>query len=132
MNSPDPVPAPQPGSTAIPWYRSPQQISNVTAAVSALIALFPKVGQALNLSNASDVSTAVTIVFGAIAVIAPGVGTALRARSKLQPLTLTKAAAEVHPVTLAAEKTAAAMVQAGIPTTQATAAVIAHQAAAAK
>ena len=86
---------------AIPWYKSPQQIGLVTTAISALIAIFPKLGQELGWTSPSDVTNGVTQVFGVIAVIAPLVGALVRARSKIQPLTLTQSAADVHPNTLA-------------------------------
>lgn len=94
---------------AIPWYRSPQQIGLVTTAVSALIALFPKLGQMLGWTSPTDVSAGVTSVFGVIAVIAPIIGTFIRAKSTVQPLTLTKAAAEVHPNTVANAQAASAV-----------------------
>jgi len=86
---------------AIPWYRSPQQIGLVTTAVSALVAIFPKIGQLLGWSSPGDIANGVTAVFGAIAIIAPIIGTFIRAKSTVQPLTLTQAAAEVHPNTIA-------------------------------
>ena len=90
---------------AIPWYKSPQQIGLVTTAVSALIAVFPKLGQLLGWSSPGDVANGITAIFGVIAVIAPVIGTFIRARSTVQPLTLTQASADVHPNTLAnAEK----------------------------
>lgn len=92
---------------AIPWYRSPQQIGLVTTAVSALIALFPKIGKMLGWNTPDDVSAGVTSVFGVIAVIAPIIGTFIRAKSTVQPLTLTKAAAEAHPNTVANAQAAA-------------------------
>lgn len=92
---------------AIPWYRSPQQIGLVTTAVSALIALFPKLGQLLGWTSPSDVASGVTAVFGVIAVIAPVIGTFIRAKSTVQPLTLTKASAEIHPNTIANAQAAA-------------------------
>jgi hypothetical protein len=87
---------------ALPWYRSPQQIGLVTTAISAVIALFPKVGQLLGWSSPTDVTNGVTTIFGFIAVVAPVIGSFIRARSTVQPLTLTKADAAVHPNTIAA------------------------------
>lgn len=102
MNSPQPVqsvlvvPAPAP---AIPWYRSPVQVTQVTTAVSAAIAIFPKLGKMLGLQTPGDVEPVVEAIFGAIAVLAPILGSIVRSRSRLQPLTLTKAGAEEHPAT---------------------------------
>lgn len=105
MNTPDPLPdgTPDPLKTvpAVPFYKSPVMLANITAFVSAAIALFPKVGQALGLSNPSDVSNAVTTFFAFIAIAAPAVSTVLRAKSKVQPLTLTKAGAKANPNTVA-------------------------------
>src|ERR1700678_4401232 len=86
---------------AQPWYTSRVQISQVTAAVSAVIALFPKVGQLLGWTTPGDISNGVTLIFGAITVLAPIYGSIKRGASNIQPLTLTKAGAEVHPNTLA-------------------------------
>jgi hypothetical protein len=97
MSTPNPVPAP-----AAPWYTSKVQIAQITALVSAFVAISPKVGNALGLKTAADVQTAVEAIFGAIAVVAPLVGTIFRAKSPLQPLTLTQSAAAAHPATVAA------------------------------
>lgn len=87
----------------IPWYKSPVQISLITTIVSGLISLFPKLGAALGITS-SDAGNIVTQVFGAIAVLAPIVGTIFRAKSPVQPLTLTasSAAAQVTPASQAA------------------------------
>jgi microcystin-dependent protein len=87
---------------AIPWYKSPQTIGLVTTAVAALVALFPKVGQALGLTSPGAISTAVSNVAGFIALIAPIVGTVVRAKSKVQPVTLTQARADDNPATVVA------------------------------
>ena len=42
-----------------------------------------------------------TVIFGAISIIAPVYGSIKRAASKIQPLTLTQEGADVHPNTLA-------------------------------
>jgi hypothetical protein len=121
MNVPSPIqmtPAPVTAG-AIPWYKSPQQIGLVTTAVSAAVALFPKVGVWLGLSSPSEVANAVTNVFSFIAVVAPIVGSIVRANSKEQPLTLTASEATVHPATRAIVAVQAAMREAGIPTARA-------------
>lgn len=87
---------------ALPWYRSPQQIGLVTTAVSAALALFPQASHWLGLTNPGDIANAVTAVFGVITLIAPIVGGVWRAKSPLQPLTLTQAGADVHPATIVA------------------------------
>lgn len=92
--------------TAIPFYKSPQTIGLVTTFVSAAIALFPKAGQLLGLAAPGAVESAVTSIFGAIAVIAPIVGAIARTKSTVQPITLTQAQADVHPVTVAANMAA--------------------------
>lgn len=88
----------------IPWYKSPVQISLVTTIVSGLISLFPKVGAALGITSSEAAGNVVTQVFGAIAVLAPIVGAIFRAKSPVQPLTLTapSAAAQVTPASQAA------------------------------
>ncbi len=86
---------------AIPWYKSPVQIANVAAFISAIIAMFPEVGKTMGLETPTQVSTAVTTVFAVIAIVAPAVGGFLRAKSKVQPLTMTAAKAEAHPNTVA-------------------------------
>jgi hypothetical protein len=82
---------------AIPWYQSPQLIGLITTIVSAAIAIY---GPKLNISS-TDITTVVTDIFGVIALIAPIIGTVLRIKSTVQPVTLTQAAADVHPNTIA-------------------------------
>jgi hypothetical protein len=98
---------------ALPWYRSPVQISQVTAAVSALLAIFPKIGQMLGWTSPGDIANGVTALFGIIAIVAPIYGSFKRANSPIQPLTLTKTGAALHPNTTA-------NAQAPLPTTKAT------------
>lgn len=88
---------------AVPWYQSPVQIAQITTFVSAFIAMFPKIGAVLGMETPDKVNTAVTAVFGFIAVVAPFVGMVLRAKSKIQPLTLTQAKADNHPATAMAD-----------------------------
>lgn len=87
---------------AIPWYRSPVQVSQVTTVVSALLAISPKAAGLLGLTTPDQIAAAVQAVFGAVAILAPLVGSVLRARSSIQPLTFTKAGADSHPATMAA------------------------------
>lgn len=87
---------------AVPWYQSPVMISQVTSLISAAIALFPKWGEALGMKSAEQVNSTVTTVFAFIAVAAPVVGSILRVKSKIQPLTLTPTGAANHPATAVA------------------------------
>jgi hypothetical protein len=89
----------------IPWYKSSGTIVQVTTAVSALIAIFPKAGQLLGLTSATDITNAVTNVFGVITLVAPVVGIIIRKFSKVQPITLTQASADAQttPATQAAQ-----------------------------
>ena len=89
-------------SAAIPWYKSPQTLGLITTFIAALVALFPKIGAALGLTSPSAISNAVSTIAGAVALIAPVVGTIVRTQSKEQPITLTQAAADAHPATIAA------------------------------
>lgn len=125
MATPNPAPGtPLPVTAgAIPFYKSPQEIALATTAVSALIAVFPKLGQFFHLSTPSDAANAVTAVFGFIAVVVPIIGGIVRWNSKGQPLTVTQAAADAHPATQAVVTVQAKMAEAGIPT----AAVLAAQ-----
>jgi hypothetical protein len=84
---------------ALPWYKSPVQITQVAAFLSAVIALYPKLGTLLGITTPADVTTFVQTAFGGIALFAPLVGAILRARSTIQPLTLSKSGAENHPAT---------------------------------
>lgn len=102
------TPIPVPPVPAVPWYQSSVQKAQVAAAVSALVALSPKIGQALGIATPAAAAAWVETIFGAITLIAPIVGSILRARSALQPLTLTQGKADVHPATIAAERAAAA------------------------
>jgi hypothetical protein len=88
--------------TAIPWFRSPQTIGLITTFIAAAVALFPKAGVLLGLTTPGAIQTAVENIAGVIALLAPVVGTVFRVKSTLQPITLTQAAADVHPVTIAA------------------------------
>lgn len=108
MNTPLPVPIPTVAGAAVPWYQSPVQRAQVVAMVSALVALSPKLGKLIGVNTPADAAVWVETVFGFITLVAPIVGTIWRARSKLQPLTLTQAKADVHPATIAAEKAAVA------------------------
>jgi hypothetical protein len=89
-------------AAAIPFYKSPQTIGLVTTFVSAAIALYPKAGQLLGLNAPGAVERAVTTVFAFIALLAPLIGVIVRTKSTVQPITLTQAAADAHPVTQAA------------------------------
>lgn len=91
---------------AIPWYQSPVQIAQTASAISTIVTLFPKVGflQALGLTDPGVVNGYVTSVFGVVALGAAVAGMLLRAKSKVQPLTLTQAKADNHPQTIAANK----------------------------
>lgn len=101
MSTPDPLP-PLVIPTAAPWYTSPVQKAQVVAIVSALVALSPKIGQVLGIANPGQAAAWVETVFGFIALVAPILGSIWRARSKLQPLTLTQKAADAHPANIAA------------------------------
>jgi hypothetical protein len=94
-------------AAAIPWYRSPQTIGLITTFIAAAVALFPKAGVLLGLTSPGAIQTAVENIAGIIALLAPVVGTIFRVKSKEQPITLTQAAADTHPATVAAEATPA-------------------------
>lgn len=96
------TPVPIPTAPAIPWYQSPVQKAQIVAAVSAFIALFPKMGSFVGINTPTDVAPWVETVFGFITLLAPILGSIWRARSKLQPLTLTQANADAHPANQAA------------------------------
>jgi uncharacterized membrane protein len=86
-------------AAAAPWYTSPVQKAQVVSLVSALIALSPKIGHFLGIKTPADVQLWVESLFGFFTIVAPIVGTIMRARSPLQPLTLTQKAADEHPAT---------------------------------
>lgn len=90
---------------AIPWYKSQVQISQVAALVSAAIALSPKLGTLIGVKTPADVEAWVTTVFGIFALAAPIIGTVFRAKSAIQPLTITQSAADAHPATVQAQST---------------------------
>lgn len=118
MSTPNPVPVlPAPVTTgAIPWYKSAQEITNVTTALSAAIAIFPKIGQWLGITNLSDTGVLVTNAFGVAAFVVPLIGARVRWTSKVQPLTGTASGAADHPATVAVKQVQAEMAQAGIDT----------------
>lgn len=101
------TPIPTPPVPAIPWYQSPVQKAQIASLLAALVALSPKIGQVIGISTPGAAAAWVENIFGAITLLAPLIGTILRARSKLQPLTLTQGKADVHPATIAAERAAA-------------------------
>lgn len=104
MSTPTPVPPNAVPGPAIPWYQSPVQKAQIIAAIAALVALFPRLGTLLGWTTPEAVRTGMEAFFGFAALAAPVIGTILRARSKLQPLTLTQGNADVHPATIAAER----------------------------
>lgn len=89
--------------TAIPFYKSPQTIGLIATFIAAAVALFPKVGVMLGLTSPGAIQTAVENVASVIALLAPVVGTIIRTKSKEQPITLTQAGADSHPVTVASK-----------------------------
>jgi hypothetical protein len=108
MSTPNPVPPTTLAGAAAPWYTSSVQKAQIVSIVSALVALSPKAGKLIGVNTPAEAAVWVETVFGFITLVAPILGSIWRARSKLQPLTLTKGNAEVHPATLAAEAVAAA------------------------
>lgn len=86
---------------ALPWYRSPVYVSQVVTFLSALTAIAPKVATALGLTSTDAINQTVTAVFGVIALGSTAYGAIKRARSAIQPLTLTQTGADVHPNTVA-------------------------------
>lgn len=78
----------------IPWYQSPVQIAQVSAAVGAAAALAPRAATALGLTNPTAVTNTVTAVFGVISLGASIWGMIKRKNSPIQPLTFTQAAAD--------------------------------------
>lgn len=89
-------------NAALPWYRSPVYISQIVTIVSTLTALFPKAASLLGLSTPESVQTTIEALFTIIALGSGVVGEVKRRNSVVQPITLTQAAADDHPVTVAA------------------------------
>lgn len=87
-------------ATAIPFYKSPQTLGLITTFVSLSIAAFPKLGVGLGLTSPDTISAAVQNVMEVIGLVAAGLGTVYRVKSDVQPITLTQAAANVHPATI--------------------------------
>lgn len=117
MNAPDPVPqAPAPVTVgAIPWYKSKQYVLAMTIVAGGALAFFPKLNKMLSAANVS-VLDFVEMIGAGITLLGGGIVWVLRQLGKIQPITLTAAAAAMHPSTLAVVQTQAAMAQAGIPT----------------
>lgn len=90
---------------AIPWYRSPVVIAQVSSLVSGIVAIIPKSSAiaALGLTNPETVNTDVTLVFSIIAGVAQLVALIARTRSSIQPVTLTQVGADLHVNTLAVQ-----------------------------
>lgn len=87
-------------ATAIPFYKSPQTLGLITTFVSLSIAAFPKLGVGLGLTSPGAISAAVQNTMEVIGLVAAGLGTVYRVKSDVQPITLTQAAANVHPTTI--------------------------------
>jgi hypothetical protein len=83
-------------------------IAQVSSMVSGAIAMLPKkdAAAALGFTDPQTVHTYVTITFATIAGIAQLWALGARACSKVQPVTLTKVGADLHPNTLAVEQSA--------------------------
>jgi hypothetical protein len=120
MNSPAPVPAtPAPITVgAAPWWTSTDQKLKIATGIAVLVLAFPKSALVakLGLSNPDQV----TNYINAASVVAPlttlAWGFIARIYSKIQPLTLTRAAAASNTATIAVVQTQALMRQHGIPT----------------
>lgn len=81
---------------AVPWYESPVQISQIVACISGVFTVFPQLAALLGMTDTTKITAAVTVA----AAIA---GLIFRARSKIQPLTLTQSRADNHPATAVAD-----------------------------
>jgi hypothetical protein len=120
MNSPAPVPAtPAPITVgAAPWWTSTDQKLKIATGIAVLVLAFPKSALVAKwgLTNPDQV----TNYINAASVVAPlatlAWGFIARIYSKIQPLTLTRAAAASNTATIAVVQTQAAMRQHGIPT----------------
>jgi hypothetical protein len=120
VSAPDPVPAtPAPITIgAAPWWTSTDQKLKIATGVAVLVLAFPKSALVakLGLSNPDQV----TNYINAASVVAPlatlAWGFIARIYSKIQPLTLTRAAAASNTATIAVVQTQALMRQHGIPT----------------
>lgn len=100
MNTPVPVPS---TVGATPWYTSQVMIGTIVTILATMVGVFPKLGQLLGFTSTAVISNDVTAICQAIAFLA-GVYTAIkRASASVQPLTLTQAAADIHPATKAAQ-----------------------------
>jgi hypothetical protein len=100
---------------AIPWYKSPVYIGAVVTILSTITSLSPKLAALLGSPDA--ISQNVTAFFSLVA-LGSGIFTAVkRQNSAVQPLTMTQAAADVHPATVAnaAAKTASPTPPKGTP-----------------
>jgi hypothetical protein len=85
---------------AVPWYQSPVQIAQLTTAVTALAAVSPKVAAFLGLTTPDAINTTVQNVCGGVSFLALLYGIFKRAKSPIQPLTLTQARADTHAATV--------------------------------
>lgn len=90
-----------PVPSAIPWYQSPVYIGAVVTVVSSLLSVAPKLATELGLTSSDAISHLVDTVFGFVALLAGSYTAWKRANSSVQPITMTKAGAANHPVTLA-------------------------------
>lgn len=87
---------------AAPWYKSPVFIAALVTFLTGLGAAVPKVGKFLGVINATQLADLISNGLAVISIAAGGVTMKLRVQSKIQPLTLTRAAASEHPSTVMA------------------------------
>ena len=90
---------------AIPWYKSSVTRGALISFATLLGVLAPKLAAVLGLTSTNAISAVVDnllIVCAAIAALSTFIA---RVRSPIQPVTLTQAAADVHPATIALSTT---------------------------
>jgi hypothetical protein len=101
---------------AIPWYKSPIYIAAMTTVLGAIATLYPKAAAVIGINTPLGQTAFIELAGGLVTLAGGGVIWVMRQINKGQPITLTQAAANVHPSTIAVVETQAAMAQAGIPT----------------
>lgn len=81
---------------AVPWYQSPVMKAQIVTAVMVLGAMAPKAATALGLTSETQISAVVEGVCAAVSFVSLFYGMVKRAKSPLQPLKVSKAAADAH------------------------------------
>ena len=93
--------SPTPPLPAIPWYKSSVTRGALTSFAALLVVLAPKLAVLLGLTSNDAISAVIDNLLIVAAALSALYTFIARIRSPVQPVTLTQAAADTHPATIA-------------------------------